>query len=65
MKLLTANAWAAKYFGPESQPAEITVLRWLRDGKVPGRKVGGKWYVDEHVWLAGGDDLVQRVLEAG
>ncbi len=65
MKLLSAHAWVAKYFGHESPPAEITVLRWLRDGKVAGRKVGGKWYVDEHAWLAEGDDLVQRVLEAG
>jgi hypothetical protein len=63
--LLTAKAWADKHFGAESRPAEITVLRWLRDGKVPGRKVGGKWYVDEHAWLAEDDPLVQRVLGAG
>lgn len=63
--LLTTNAWADKYFAPDSHPAELTVLRWLRDGKLPGRKVGGKWYVDEHAWLAEGDDLVRRVLEAG
>ncbi|MGQ4661295.1 helix-turn-helix domain-containing protein [Lysobacter sp. F6437] len=65
MKLLKANAWADKYFGEESRPAEITVMRWLRDGKIPGRKVGGTWYVDEHAWLADGDPLVQQVLEAG
>jgi hypothetical protein len=65
MKLLTASAWAEKYFGEESRPAEITVLRWLRDGKLAGRKVGGKWYVDEHRWLAEDDELVQRVLGAG
>lgn len=65
MKLLTASAWAEKFFGEESRPAEITVLRWLRDGKVPGRKVGGKWYIDEHAWLADGDPLVQQVLGAG
>ena len=65
MKLLKANCWVEKYFDRASQPSEITVLRWLRDGKLPGRKVGGKWYVDEHAWLAGDDDLVQRVLGAG
>ena len=65
MLLMTAAAWVQKYFAEGSRPAELTVSRWLRDGKVPGRKVGGVWYVDEHAWLAGGDDLVQRVLDAG
>lgn len=64
--LLTANAWAEKYFDPSSRPAEITLQRWLRSGKIPGRKVGGTWYVDEHAWQAGDDDLVRKVLdEAG
>jgi len=62
MLLIRADAWARKYFAPESRPAEITVMRWLRTGKVPGRKVGGTWYVDEHAWLADGDELVLRVL---
>lgn len=65
MKLMTTHDWAEKYFAEESKPADLTVRRWLKDGKVPGRKVGGTWYIDEHAWLAGGDDLVQRVLEAG
>lgn len=63
MRLISAPAWVDKYFAPESRPAEVTLLRWLRQGKVPGKKVGGKWYVDEHEWLAGGDPLVQHVLE--
>jgi hypothetical protein len=65
MLLLTAKAWSEKYFAAESRPADITVLRWLRNGDLPGKKVGGTWYVDEHAWLAEGDDLVQRVLAAG
>lgn len=59
---MTAAAWAEKYFEEGSRPAEITVLRWLRDGKLTGRKVGGKWYVDEHAWQADDDELVKRVL---
>src|SRR3546814_18303008 len=65
MILMSAQAWTAKYFDEASRPAEITVLRWLRDGKLSGRKVGGQWFVDEPAWLAAGDDLVHRVLEAG
>jgi hypothetical protein len=63
MRLLAAHFWVEKYFSPESRPAEITLLRWLREGKIPCKKIGGKWYVDEHEWLAGGDPLVQHVLE--
>lgn len=65
MKLILATAWTEKYFAEGSRPAEITVLRWLKNGKIEGRKVGGTWYVDEDAWLAGDDDLVRRVLEAG
>lgn len=65
MLLITHKAWVEKYFAEESKPAEITVLRWLRNEDIPGRKCGGTWYVDEHAWLAGGDELMQRVLEAG
>jgi len=62
MKLLAAHAWIEKYFAPESRPAK-SPLCGLRNGKVPGRKVGGTWYVDEHAWLADGDERVQRVLD--
>lgn len=65
MKLMLATLWAEKYFDEGSRPAEVTLSRWLRKQVVPSRKVGGSWYVDEHAWLAGGDDLVRRVLEAG
>lgn len=65
MRLILPRIWSARYFAEDSRPSEITVRRWLTDGKVPGRKIGGTWYVDEHAWQADGDDLVQRVLEAG
>lgn len=65
MRLMTPDAWALKYFSEESRPPAVTLRRWLRDGKVPARKIGGKWYVDEHVWLANGNELVLRILNAG
>jgi hypothetical protein len=64
MHLLTPQAWSAKYFDATSRPAETTLRRWLQDGKVPARKIGGLWFIDEHAWLAEDDDLVQRVLAA-
>lgn len=62
MKLITPQVWAERHFDPECRPAEITIMRLLRDGKLPGRKVGGKWFIDEQAWLAGDDDLLNRIL---
>jgi len=65
MRLITAQIWLERYFEEGSRPADLTLQRWLRSGKISGKKVGGSWYVDEHAWLAEGDDLVERVLKAG
>jgi hypothetical protein len=65
MHLMTPHQWAQKYFDPDSCPSEVTLRRWLTQGKIPGRKVGGSWYVDDHAWLADGDELVRQVLDAG
>jgi hypothetical protein len=65
MKLLTTDRWLDVYFEADSRPSVATLQRWLRDGKIPGKKVGGTWFIDEHEWLADGDDLVGRVLKAG
>lgn len=63
MLLLTPEHWLRKYWSEESRPSEVTVRRWLRDGRIPGaRKVGGTWYVDEHAWLSDGDQLLERIL---
>ena len=59
---MTLQAWAEKYFADGSKPSDVTLVRWIRLGRVPGRKVGGMWFVDETAWLADGDDLVERVL---
>lgn len=61
-KLMTVREWRERYFTADSAPAELTVRRWLHNGDVPGRKIGGNWYVDEAGWLAGGDELVAKVL---
>jgi len=62
MRLMTPSAWVRKYFAEDSHPAEGTVRKWLREGHLPARKIGGSWFVDEHEWLADGDELVLRVL---
>lgn len=55
---------AGTVFRGGSRPSMQQMQRWLRDGKLPGRKVGGTWFIDEHEWLADGDDLVLRVLSS-
>lgn len=65
MNLLTTDQWLHRYFDVTSRPSVPTLQRWLRDGKIPGKKVGGTWFIDEHAWLSDGDDLVERVLKAG
>lgn len=65
MHLMTTEKWLHRYFDPSSRPSIATLQRWLRDGKIPAKKVGGTWFIDEHAWLADGDDLVERVLKAG
>lgn len=65
MHLLTPEDFSRKHFGPDSQPPESTLRRWLKTGALPARKIGGRWYIDEAAFLADGDDLVERVLKAG
>lgn len=64
MRLMTPERWLDRYFEEGSRPSMQVLQRLLREGKLPGRKVGGAWYIDEHEWLANGDDLVLRVLSS-
>ena len=65
MRLMTPQAWSEKHFAEGSRPAETTLRRWMQDNKVPSKKVGGSWFIDDDAWLAGDDELVQRVLRQG
>jgi hypothetical protein len=65
MRLMTPRAWAEKHFAEGSLPAETTLRRWMQEGIVPSRKIGGSWFIDDDSWTSGDDDLVQRVLKAG
>lgn len=67
MKLVSIPEWSAKYFDESSRPDDMKCRRWLRDGKLPGRKVGGTWFIDLDAWQLESnefdtDQLVNRVL---
>lgn len=38
------GVWDVKRLAEYLQFAEITIRRWAKAGKVPGFKLGGKWY---------------------
>lgn len=65
MRLMTPTAWVDRYFNEDSRPPEPTLRRWMQNGAVPAKKIGGSWFIDEHEWLADGDALVEHVLRAG
>lgn len=65
MLLMTIQAWSKKYFVQGEAPSELTVRRWIQREILPGKKIGGTWYIDEHSWLANGDELILRVLATG
>ena len=62
MKLISIETFRSRYFDPESAPTRATVRRWILSKKVVGKKVGDLWYVDEHMWEAGDDELVALIL---
>lgn len=46
MQLMSPTEFCNKYYDDYSRPARSTVYRWLRDGKLPGVKIGRCMYVD-------------------
>lgn len=65
MKLMTPHAWSERHFAAGSEPAETTLRRWMQEGIVPSKKIGGSWFIDDDAWTSTDDELVQRVLQAG
>jgi len=62
MRLTSIPKFQRRYFEPGSEPCARTVRRGIERGDIPGRKVGGQWFVDLHLFEAAGDPLVARVL---
>lgn len=67
MKLIKAETFARKYFGPDDRPDLRTIRSWVRDGYLAGREMGPRLvYIDEDAWLDSrtGSDLADKILRA-
>jgi hypothetical protein len=47
MALLTVDEYIERKYAPKSRPPKTTVWRWIRLGKIPARKEGRRYYIDE------------------
>jgi hypothetical protein len=45
---ITPPGWIPlKEAGQRTQMKDSTTIQWIQEGKLPGRKLGGRWYVEE------------------
>lgn len=64
MKLISLKAFQERYFAKGEAPTEKTIKAWINKSEIPGRKLGGKYYVDCASFEGCNDELVSRVLLA-
>ena len=60
---LAVQPWIEATFAPGSRPTVQTVIRWIRAGDIPGRKIGHRWYVAPGKLPRDGDELARQVLK--
>lgn len=45
-KFLTVSDYKKLRFGRRKKPSERSIRRWIAEGKLPGKKIGGRYFVD-------------------
>lgn len=45
-KFLTVSDYKKLRFGRRKKPSERSIRRWITEGKLPGKKIGGRYFVD-------------------
>lgn len=45
MQLIKATEWRLRYFSEHGRPSETWLSKQLREGALPGEKLGGCWFV--------------------
>lgn len=64
--MIPVQEWIERRFGDaKKKPHAQSVRRWIDSGAVPGKKIGGRYFVDAELeQQLTGDELVDRVLLA-
>jgi hypothetical protein len=45
-QLMAVSEYRKKRFAGRKKPSEKTIKRWIVDGYLPGKKIGGRYYVE-------------------
>ena len=60
-KLMPLEEWRTQRF--TTPPSRATARRWVTNGDIPGKLIGGKWFVNlEEEINSTGDELVDSIL---
>jgi len=64
MELIKITEFQRRYWGENGTPlCSQTIRNRIRDGEIPGLRVGKLWYVDWHAFRkSSGNELVSMVL---
>lgn len=62
MKLMSIKGFQNQYFAKGEAPALNTIKRWIEQGTIDGRKVGGKYFVNVQAFELTDNELVNSVL---
>jgi len=66
MKLMNVDEYRETYYTKKSQPSKRTLIKLVKEGELPGRKLGKCYYIDiETASKLTGNVLVDRVLMQG
>jgi len=64
-RLKNISAFQTEHFEEGSKPTTKTIRTWIDDGELPGRKIGGKYYVDMAKYEAtSGNPLLDKINQA-
>jgi hypothetical protein len=63
MLLMEINEYRQKCYTADSRPSLRTLKRWIETGELPGKKHGGKYFIDVHlVEKLTGNPMVDKFL---
>ncbi len=61
MTMQTVDEWIENNFSQGSRPAKTTVWRWIREGKIPGTRMGKRYYLRSDTSVPEANQLSARV----